>query len=336
MEIILAIDGGGSRTRALAIDREARVVGVAESGPSNHLLKPRNIVRQSLIEAIEQTLSEGGVSRAAIVSLAAGLAGVDYDRAGANDIEGVFHEMGFEDPLIEGDVVIAHAGALALRPGVVVLAGTGSAILGVGEDGKRVKVGGWGPIFGDEGSAQRIGQMALRAAARDFDKRGPATELTNALMKALGIDDFRRTIARVYGTPMNAREIAALCPISYKIAEAGDEEARQIFLTAGEELAEGAAAAIAELGMQSSEVPVSYQGAVLESCALLRERFSEMLTELVPNVSIVAPRFPPVIGAYLLARRALGWELNGEVLTRLEARAKNEPTAQDRNSSENR
>jgi glucosamine kinase len=50
MEIILAIDGGGSRTRCLAIDRDGRVVGEGAGGPSNHLLVEAAVVARSLRE----------------------------------------------------------------------------------------------------------------------------------------------------------------------------------------------------------------------------------------------------------------------------------------------
>jgi N-acetylglucosamine kinase-like BadF-type ATPase len=204
-------------------------------------------------------------------------------------------------------MVIAHAGALGLKAGVLALAGTGSAILGVGANGERVKVGGWGPIYGDEGSAYRVGQMALRAAARAYDGRGPDTALKNEIPRALGIVDFKQTVSRVYAQAMEPRDIATLSPVAYEVAEAGDEVAREIFFRAGEELAESVEAAIRQLKMDHSEVLVSYQGSVLESCALLRARFVETLKQKVPECQILPPRFEPVVGAYLLGRQALNW-----------------------------
>jgi N-acetylglucosamine kinase-like BadF-type ATPase len=221
----------------------------------------------------------------------------------------VFRELGFEQAVINGDMVIAHAGALGLSSGVMALAGTGSAILGVGPNGERVKVGGWGPIYGDEGSAYRIGQMALRAAARAYDHCGPDTRLTETLLRALGLNDFRQTLSRVYVDAMETREIAALSQVAHEVAEAGDEVARGIFFRAGEELAAGVEAAARQLGMDKCDVLVSYQGSVLQSCVLLRERFVETLKCHLPNSRVVAPQNEPVIGAYLLGRKALGWDV---------------------------
>ena len=313
MEIILAIDGGGSRTRCLAIDRRGQVVSKGESGPSNHLLVARDVVKRSLAEAIDQTLTLGRLNRDDIICLSAGLAGVDFDGADAPVMEELLRELGFAHAVISGDMVIAHAGALGMHEGVIALAGTGSAILGIGSGGKRVKVGGWGPVYGDEGSAYRIGQMSLRAAAREYDGRGPETSLTEALLKGLGLHEFRETVSRVYVEGIEPREIAALSSVAYEAAVAGDEVARAIFLEAGEELAESVAAAIRQLDFTGTEILVSYQGSVLEACALVRERFGDALRDGFSNITIVPPRFEPVMGAYLLGCQALKWRVDAKV-----------------------
>lgn len=320
MKVILAIDGGGSRTRCLAIDREGHVLGQAETGPSNHLLISGDVVQRSLASAIEQALSKCGLGVDSVACVSAGLAGVDFDGAGAPEMETLLRDLGFADLVINGDMVIAHAGALQSRPGVVALAGTGSVILGIGSDGERVKIGGWGPIYGDEGSAYRIGQMALRAAARAYDGRGAATLLTGALSGALGLSDFRETVTRVYVEGMESREIAALARVAYEVAEAGDEVARDLFTSAADDLVDGVTAAVRQLELPSPELLVSYQGSVLESCRLLRERFDTQLNQIVPRATLIAPEFEPVIGAYLLGSKAIGWAVDAGVCNELKRR----------------
>ena len=319
MEIILAIDGGGSRTRCLAIDRDGQVVGEGAGGPSNHLLVEAAVVARSLRDAIEG--ARAGTAGAEVTCVSAGLAGVDFDGEGAGEMEDLLRKLGYAGAHVSGDMVIAHAGALGGEPGVLALAGTGSSVLGIGPDGARAKVGGWGPVYGDEGSAYRIGRMALTAAARAYDGRGTATALTDALLRALGLRDFKETVGRVYVRGMAPSEVAALSRVAYEVAEFGDEVARAIFLRAGEELAEAVEAAARRLGLAESEVPVSYQGSVLISCALVRERFGETLREHLPRASILPPRFEPVIGAYLLGRAAAGWPNDAGFLGALKAKA---------------
>jgi N-acetylglucosamine kinase-like BadF-type ATPase len=311
MKVVLAIDGGGSRTRCLAIDREGRIAGAGASGPSNHLLVAMETVRQSLVEATGKALAEGGLRPEDVVCVSAGLAGVDHDGTGGSEIEGLLCEIGFTSSIVNGDMVIAHAGALGGRPGVLALAGTGSCVLGVGPHGERVKVGGWGPVYGDEGSAYRIGQKALVAAAKAYDGRGPLTSLVPALLRALEIRDFRDTVARVYVEGMEPRQIALLSRVAYEVAESGDETARDIFMEAGEELAESVAAAINRLNVIPAEMLVSYQGSVLEACSLVREKFGAVLKQAFPEITIIPPQFEPVIGALLVGFEKLGLRLHG-------------------------
>jgi N-acetylglucosamine kinase-like BadF-type ATPase len=304
---MLAIDGGGSRTRCRAITRAGRTLGEGAGGASNHLLVALETVKASLEEAINAALGQAQLKRTDVLCVSAGLAGVDYDGSGAAEMEELFRELGFANAVINGDLVIAHAGALGGGPGALALAGTGSAIIGIDANGRRVKIGGWGPVYGDEGSAYRIAQHALCAAARAYDGRGPQTELLNVITRALGLNDFRGTVARIYIEKMEPRKIATLSRAAYETAEAGDEIARNIFLQAGEDLAEGVAAALRRLNLAGEQKVVSYQGSVLTTCALVRERFSEKLRRQFPDVSIQAPRMTPVIGAYLLGCEALGW-----------------------------
>ncbi|MDQ4122057.1 MAG: hypothetical protein M3209_11505 [Acidobacteriota bacterium] len=316
MDVILAIDAGGSRTRCLAINREIKTLGAGHAGASNHLLVEKGIVRTSLGESINAALSQAKIKRADVVCVSAGLAGVDYDGAGADEMQDLFGELGFARTVINGDMVIAHAGALAGNAGVLALAGTGSCVLGIDARGERVKVGGWGPVYGDEGSAYRIGQTALRAAARYFDGRGEKTALLDAILEAFKVRDFQETIERVYLKNLEPRDIAGLSLVAYKTAEAGDTIAQNIFFQAGEELAESVGAAIRRLNLPGAKV--SYQGAVLQSCAMVRERMAECLKKDFPEIEIVAPKFEPVIGAFLLGGKAVGWTIDEKDFLALE------------------
>jgi N-acetylglucosamine kinase-like BadF-type ATPase len=312
MEAILALDGGASRTRCIAIDRSGRILGEAESGPSNHLQQDEQSVQNRLVMLTEQALRIANLSRNDIVCLSAGLAGVDYDGYGEEPMKALFQRIGFRYCLVHGDMVIAHAAALGMQPGIVVIAGTGSAILGIDNDGHRVRIGGWGPLYGDEGSAHDITTAALRAAARAYDGRGPATSLLEALTQALGLSDFRQAISSLYGP--SAKHAASLCPVVHQAALAGDSVALSLFDTAANELAEGVAAAARVLHFDNGPLLVSYQGGVAENCPLLTQRMQQRLREQLAHAHIVPPRWRPVIGAYLLGCHALGWDYNPNLL----------------------
>src|SRR5258708_7782576 len=65
----------------------------------------------------------------------------------------------------------ALLGALGDRPGVLVLAGTGSIVIGYDGRGRWARAGGLGPFLGDEGSAFWLGREGLRSRAAPGDLR---------------------------------------------------------------------------------------------------------------------------------------------------------------------
>lgn len=306
MEILLAIDGGATRTRCMAFDREGRLIGQGAGGPSNHLQFRRETVAASLSQAIGGALAESGGGSVALVC--AGLAGVDFDGAGGQEAAAIFQNIGFPKVALYGDMVIAHRGALAGSPGVLAAAGTGAVFLGVGASGEVLKAGGWGPLYGDEGSAGWIARRGLAAAARAHDGRGPATALLGAISEALHLDRFRDSIARIYTGAMEASGVAALSRVVCQVAEQSDPVALSILQEAGEELALGAAALVRRLTPDSGGCLVSYHGAMLESCPLVFDRFRSSLQLAAPNARLVPPRFEPALGAYLLGCETLGWK----------------------------
>jgi N-acetylglucosamine kinase-like BadF-type ATPase len=258
-------------------------------------------VRRSLAEAI------GGAAAGGRVRLvAAGLAGVDFDGTGEGEARAILADAGYPECLVLGDMVIAHAGALGGRSGVVAAAGTGAVFLGQSPDGRWAKAGGWGYLFGDEGSAYWIGRTAVAAASKAHDGRGRATCLEDDICRRLGIRDFTEALGRLYGGGMDARGFASLSPVVDAAAGAGDAVAQEILDRAGEELAAGAEALVRRLAM-TQRCEVSWQGAVLDRCLRVRERFCAVLRERLPGVTVVAPAREPVYGAWLLGCRALGW-----------------------------
>ena len=306
MEVILAIDGGATHTGCLAIDRSAQMLAEAEGGPYNHLHESQRLIRARLAGLIEQTLQLAKRRQEDVGCLSAGLAGVDFDDYGAEPMLALFRELGFECCLIHGDIVIAHAAALDAGPGIVVLAGTGSCILGIDRSGRRAKGGGWGGIYGNEASAQWISKRALRAAARAYDGRGPSTMLLGALIHSLGLSDFRDSISLIYGP--QPRDIASSCEVVYRWVVSGDLVARSPFDDAAAELVEGVIAAACRLGLDNSPIAVSYQGGVAEHCPLLITEMRERLSKALPQTRVQAPLWKPVMGAHLLACNAVGWK----------------------------
>ena len=300
--IVLAIDAGGSSTRALLLRDDGAVLGHGRGGPGNHILSGWEVAQQSLRDAISQACAEANVTAASIRHASAGSAGVGPDGAGREIVEALLTELAPHARVsATGDMVAAFWGALRSDFGVVVAAGTGSVCYGRRSDGTSRQVGGWGHLMGDEGSAYDIAMRAWRAAARATDGRGPRTALCERIAATLGVTDMIGAALRLYGEPMARDAIARLATTVADTACSGDLVAQEILADAGRELGLAAVTALRVLDLAETASPVAYTGAVFDAGAPVVDAFREAVGTTAVRAQIVAAEFPPVIGAFKLA-----------------------------------
>ncbi len=205
--------------------------------------------------------------------------------------------------VVEADALIALEGALAGDPGVVIVCGTGSIVLGKNSSGVIAKIGGWGPLLGDEGSAYWVAREALRRAALAADGTGPPTCLVRGLQRKYRVHNFERIIDAVYEHPMTSTELGALAPLVSAAAHEGDEVARDIFRAGAEALALQAVEAAKRLKLRRAKI--SYQGSMFKTGLLLLNPLRASLRRLAPQARLFAPAFTPIAGAFLLALEML-------------------------------
>ena len=83
---------------------------------------------------------------------------------------------------IVNDAEILLAAGSPTGPKLAMVCGTGSIVYGRTTTGELIRAGGWGYLFGDEGSGYAIGVAALRAVMQAYDGRGPSTLLTGLVL----------------------------------------------------------------------------------------------------------------------------------------------------------
>src|SRR4051794_27328742 len=176
-KVLLGVDGGGTKTRAVITDSRHGVLGEAIAGPSNPLRVGFEIAFANIKEAAEKACAAAGVEIVDIVSAEIGLAGVRRPDIRKKMYE-TLADLGIESLEILTDADIALYGATEGRPGMVIIAGTGSICCGINSQNRRAFTGGWGPLAGDEGSGSWIARRALQAVAQASDGRGEATTLS--------------------------------------------------------------------------------------------------------------------------------------------------------------
>jgi N-acetylglucosamine kinase-like BadF-type ATPase len=301
MKLFLGVDGGQSGTTALIGDETGRVLGAGEGGPCNHAAKAegRAKLERAIAESVGSACSRAGMDFATVRFAAAclGMSG------GPDDKEAILAGLLRTDRLIvTHDAAIALSGATSTGQGIVAIAGTGSIAFARSVEGRTARAGGWGYVFGDEGSAFDIARHALRATLRMEEGWGPPTALRAVLCEATRSANANEVLHKFYGPEWPRARAATLARLVDETALNGDPVAQKILDSAAQELAVMAASVRGQLWSAGEVVEVAYVGGVFHSRRLL-ERF-RMLVEFEEGNRCIAPVHGPAEGALLEAVRS--------------------------------
>lgn len=300
-KLVLIADAGATHIRCLVVTADGRVLGAGRSGTGNPFAIGHATACHNLKAAVVAALKDAGIRPARIALVVVGSAGVTHDGRGAKPIvEDMRKYLKDTKIVVVGDGRIALAGALAGAPGVVAVSGTGSIVLGKDSAGRVLRVGGWGPLAGDEGSAQWIGRRAIQEAAHAADCETCPTLLIDSLRRYFRLRKFDRIIDTIYAHPMTPSELGALAPLVTRAADRGDVVARGIFVQGAKALALQAATASRRLHLRKPLV--SHQGSMF-TVTYFRSAFERELRLKIRGARFVTPSLPPLGGAFLIALR---------------------------------
>ena len=327
--LFLGIDAGGTHTRAIIVSASGEVLGRGRAGPANILTAKQADPAASIQQAV--AAAAAGPFAAPPLHVAAaclGLAGLEPPGTEGQGRRLLGEGVAPSQVVMEADAYTAWAGALRRQPGVVVIAGTGSVCLGVDLRGRRVRAGGWGRLFGDEGSAYAIAAQGIRLALQSADGRRRDHALQRALSEFVGAsrpteprtEDVRRQlIPWLYHADRRPAEVAEFALAVDRLARGGHEEAGRILESAGRELARLVTAVAAQLTLPKPAL-VATSGGVLANNELVARSFRAALDAHPGEFEVTAPDFPPEVGAVLVAMAASGFEPTGDFYERLERR----------------
>jgi N-acetylglucosamine kinase-like BadF-type ATPase len=203
--------------------------------------------------------------------------------------------------LVVNDALVALVAGAGDQPGVVIVAGTGSIAYGRNADGQAARSGGWGYLLGDEGGGFWIGRAALSAVVRQFDGRGPATQLTDLVLAQMKLGSPTELIYEIYERDIYRHTIAALAPLVQRAMDGGDAVAAEILKRAGAELGSVAASVISRLGMRGHVFPTVLAGGILRGLPWLAADVAARVVEIAPRTEARVLRVEPAVGAVRLA-----------------------------------
>jgi len=317
--LVAGVDGGGTQTRVALVDGAGETLGVGVGGGSFvHDLGVEK-ARENIGRAFQEAWNHAAVKARPLDFVFLGMAGV-ADDADRNTILRIALDLNLatRDRIeVDHDLRIALAGGLTGRPGIVLIAGTGSSCYGRRADGRSWISGGWGHLLDDVGSSYYLGLHALIAMARACDGRGRATTLRSAVMARLGISDVLQIMQRVYIQGLSRVEIAAMAPLVTQAAAAGDSVALEILAAATRELALMVETAARKLEFGPGETLVTATGGLPQSGAPFTPMLFDAIRRAVPWCEIVEPALQPLQGAALLALDHAGIASSPDLIERL-------------------
>lgn len=209
----LGIDGGGSKTSFLLVDEYYNEICHIQTGPSNFVSVGPEAAKAAILEGLSQLSETPDV-------VCGGFAGAGRPEGTTFYKETLATFLPDAKIIIESDAFIASIGAIGVDPGILLIAGTGSIVIGRDAAGAMFRVGGWGPQFGDEGSGFWIGREAVRAGLRDIDSQ-QSPHFAENIAKSLGMRQIADVVTAWATGKIGVPDIAALFPevVSFYPAE---------------------------------------------------------------------------------------------------------------------
>ena len=317
--VYLGVDGGGTKTEFVLVDSAGQIRARHQGATAYYLQIGLDGLARVLGDGVAAVLAESKLTAGDIRFAFIGLPAYGEDSQLQDRLDALPETaLGHRRYRCGNDMVCGWAGSLAGQDGINIVAGTGS--IGYGErKGVAVRCGGWGELFGDEGSAYWIAVQGLNAFSRMSDGRMPAGPLHRILRKHFDVSTDLDICGRVMGDGEPSRDkIAALSRLVAEAAAERDVAALAIFDRAAHELTEIVEAIRVQLGYSGREtVLLSYSGGVFCSGDIVLRPLRRHLSVYSARYSLVAPVFAPGIGAALYAARLSGQPLDQTALARL-------------------
>ena len=271
------------------------------AGPSNPLRVGFDQAFISLATAAGHALTAARIKAEQISSVCAGLAGAGQPRVMKRVMGHLVDTFPRADIHVTTDLEVALEAAVGQGPGIVLIAGTGSASYGRNAAGQTVRAGGYGPWIGDVGSAFDIGQRAVRAVAQSRDAMAPVTILSEMIQAALECPDWSTLLERITADPDQI--LPRLFPIVAEAAEAKDAPAEEIMYGAALGLASLAVSVARRLDLLDKKFVLGKSGGVFGHSPCLDSTLDALLISGAPRADIRALEISPAHGAARMARR---------------------------------
>jgi N-acetylglucosamine kinase-like BadF-type ATPase len=327
----LGADVGSTKTHVAIADETGRVLGLGEGGAGNPDTVGYEGLRRALDVAARSAVQQAGIPIDQIAGAGFGVSGLDYASQTASTLQAI-DVLGLRAPITAvNDALIGLVAGAIDGWGVAVVSGTGCNCWGWDRDRRQGQVTGGGWQMGEYAGSSELAARAVQLVAYEWTRRGPATQLTPALLRYTSATDIVDLLCGLTTGRMDVD--AAAAPLIFEVAAQGDAVAIDLIRWAGRELGELAKAVIRQLDFTALDFDVVLLGSMFNGGPLLIDPLRESIAELAPGARLVRLQTLPVVGAVLLGMEQAHWLVTPEIRSRL--RAELQQTAVKRDAAAN-
>jgi glucosamine kinase len=313
--IVIGIDGGGTHTRVMVCDLYGNMLSYIEKGAAS--IYKDSSATLNVQNAIVEALEKANKSMHQVLGVAAGIAGYDT----ASDLEWIVPLTdipGLSCPKWHvNDAVVAHYGALMTKPGIVVISGTGSIILGITEDGQYLRNYDFHHYAASAarfiaydavyeilaGNTNQTDDRLIQSMQEHWNVQS-LNELFNLARK--GFADDRQDRDRIFGhfTPMITEAAKQGSSVAVRVCDRAISQ-----IKVGIELLASS--------FSNDTVNVTFIGSVVNTNYFIDALSEQLIRGNNRQFTVVKPKFPPVTGAVLLAMNRLNLSISEDIIHNL-------------------
>ncbi|HOJ88237.1 MAG TPA: BadF/BadG/BcrA/BcrD ATPase family protein [Pseudothermotoga sp.] len=290
----MGVDAGGTKTRMILCDENGNILSSVFGGPGNHLDIGIDGLKNTLLDCLQSVHHDLREIDACVL----GLSGAGFSQKSCNRLcELIRPVIPARKLLVVNDCVIALKGSFGpeRRSGTLIVAGTGSMVIGLDCNGQLYRTGGWGHIIGDVWSAYGIAFEAIKEVMRYWEDRGEFTTLVNHVESFLDLHSVDDVLRYFYVQKPSKSHLASFAPFVLESARYGDRIAQTIVQRAVDELVQAITPVIKSVNSDF----LSYTGGLFRNPYFLSSVQNGVKRTL--NIPLSEPYLPPIGGALIMA-----------------------------------
>ncbi|HEV7605156.1 MAG TPA: BadF/BadG/BcrA/BcrD ATPase family protein [Candidatus Limnocylindrales bacterium] len=301
--MILAVDGGNSKTDVALVTPEGRLLAAVRGPTTSHQQVGLAVGIERLAGLVADVRAAAGLPPGAPPASIGvfGLAGADTT-ADTRRLTAAIAAQG-----LAVDTVVVNDGFTPIRVasdrgwGVALICGSGVNAAAIAPNGRTARLAALGPISGDWGGGIDIGTAGLGAAVRARDGRGPRTTLETLVPTHFGLTRPIEVTRRLEAGTLEERRLGELSRVVFEAAAVGDRVARSIVDRQADELIAMAGAIIRRLHLTRLDPVVALAGGIFAADdEAFEERIRDGIRRVAPAATVRRSAAPPVLGAALL------------------------------------